>query len=499
MSSEAIPVMTNTGVTAEISLPSGFTSGCVDYLSDIYCFNEKTIEDMNLLTDNHSKQLIQKLSRIGMNGTQEEYPKDSLDRLGDDLCGLVLSYLSLKDSFRYECLSKQWRRTVFTRRHTLEVNRQMFTNWHLSDNKRSIDNIWRAMKSVVNKCPNITSIDIKIKTEANERVFSLLMLSSIHSLIEIRVDLNYANHEIVDWVLSIYGPQLTSILIHTYGYQMAKHAFKRHSKSLTRLRQLSGRNTDLSLIFNDNKLIVKTLTDFEFKNEMLLDKGINCKPHRSLFVDNYRHTLKSIAIDFVVTDLKQVIVFLRELLKGQTLRQISLGIDFICLPIGYKTYHEFNKFLAIDCKRVKRFGLNLSNTCEPKVRQLYESMQWLTRLQRLELKVLCNEDIIELTPKSMSLLKRLTHLSLDFGFCVLNESFFDSIDTHLPFIQSLKINSGLEITRGIEASVKRLSDLKSIKKPLKESEVVVVLGISPEVSGWQLCGRNRDGIFGEIK
>jgi len=33
-------------------------------------------------------------------------------------------------------------------------------------------------------------------------------------------------------------------------------------------------------------------------------------------------------------------------------------------------------------------------------------------------------------------------------------------DTHLPLIQSLKINSGLEITRGIEASVKRLSGLK---------------------------------------
>ncbi|CAG2176582.1 unnamed protein product [Oppiella nova] len=32
--------------------------------------------------------------------------QDSLDRFGDDLCELLLSYLWLRDSFRYECLSK---------------------------------------------------------------------------------------------------------------------------------------------------------------------------------------------------------------------------------------------------------------------------------------------------------------------------------------------------------------------------------------------------------
>ncbi|CAG2116930.1 unnamed protein product [Medioppia subpectinata] len=41
------------------------------------------------------------------------YAKDSMDRLGDDLYGLVLSYLSLEDRFLYECVSKQFQRTVF--------------------------------------------------------------------------------------------------------------------------------------------------------------------------------------------------------------------------------------------------------------------------------------------------------------------------------------------------------------------------------------------------
>ncbi|CAG2113624.1 unnamed protein product [Medioppia subpectinata] len=41
------------------------------------------------------------------------YAKDSMDRFGDDLCQLLLSYLSFKDRFRYECVSKQFQRTVF--------------------------------------------------------------------------------------------------------------------------------------------------------------------------------------------------------------------------------------------------------------------------------------------------------------------------------------------------------------------------------------------------
>ncbi|CAG2103257.1 unnamed protein product [Medioppia subpectinata] len=41
------------------------------------------------------------------------YTKDSLDRFGDDLCAVLVSYLSLEDCFEYECVSKQFQRTVF--------------------------------------------------------------------------------------------------------------------------------------------------------------------------------------------------------------------------------------------------------------------------------------------------------------------------------------------------------------------------------------------------
>ncbi|CAG2116074.1 unnamed protein product, partial [Medioppia subpectinata] len=41
------------------------------------------------------------------------FAKNSMDRFGDDLCALLVSYISLEDRFRLECVSKQFQRTVF--------------------------------------------------------------------------------------------------------------------------------------------------------------------------------------------------------------------------------------------------------------------------------------------------------------------------------------------------------------------------------------------------
>ncbi|CAG2182036.1 unnamed protein product, partial [Oppiella nova] len=64
--------------------------------------------------DNECQQLVKrpKMSSFHMMSTEEEcHPKNSFDRYGDDLCEVILSYLSLEDCFRFECLSKQWQRS----------------------------------------------------------------------------------------------------------------------------------------------------------------------------------------------------------------------------------------------------------------------------------------------------------------------------------------------------------------------------------------------------
>ncbi|CAG2176364.1 unnamed protein product [Oppiella nova] len=121
---------------------------------------------------------------------EEYYPKNSFDRFGDDLCGLVLSYQSLKECFRFECLSRQWQRCVFTRRHTLSVGKcnKVLIKSRVKENVNWIPtHNMQALESVVKKCANITSIDIEIHSEDTEGVFEMLINSYKHSLRNISI------------------------------------------------------------------------------------------------------------------------------------------------------------------------------------------------------------------------------------------------------------------------------------------------------------------------
>ncbi len=49
-----------------------------------------------------------------LNPSNDEIKRQSFDeRISDDLCKLILQFLSPHDKFRVECVSKQFQRTVF--------------------------------------------------------------------------------------------------------------------------------------------------------------------------------------------------------------------------------------------------------------------------------------------------------------------------------------------------------------------------------------------------
>ena len=78
---------------------------------------------------------------------------------------------------------------------------------------------------------------------------------------------------------------------------------------------------------------------------------------------------------------------------------------------------------------------------DPHLGQLYASVSRMTRLRRLWLVLIGDENVrFELTPKSLSPLKRLTHLKFQFEWCIMNASFLDSIHTYLSQIQSVDID-----------------------------------------------------------
>lgn len=60
--------------------------------------------------------------------TSEDIRQSYSERICDDLSELILQYLSFKDKFRYECVSKQFQRTVFTKPYELIVTLDMIND-----------------------------------------------------------------------------------------------------------------------------------------------------------------------------------------------------------------------------------------------------------------------------------------------------------------------------------------------------------------------------------
>ena len=44
------------------------------------------------------------------------------DRICDDLCQVLLKYLSFEDKIRFECVSKQWKTLIFNKQNSIEIN-----------------------------------------------------------------------------------------------------------------------------------------------------------------------------------------------------------------------------------------------------------------------------------------------------------------------------------------------------------------------------------------
>jgi hypothetical protein len=56
------------------------------------------------------------------NKTKNGIQFDSFDRFGDDLCEVLISYLSISDKIGFECVSKQWKSLIFNKQKSIEVN-----------------------------------------------------------------------------------------------------------------------------------------------------------------------------------------------------------------------------------------------------------------------------------------------------------------------------------------------------------------------------------------
>ncbi|CAG2103937.1 unnamed protein product [Medioppia subpectinata] len=322
------------------------------------------------------------------------YAKDSMDRFGDDMYGLILSYLSLEDRFRLECVSKQFQRTVFGSVVFIDINNQF--------NNKS-ETCFKAMiEMLAKKCPNIQTIDFReMFIECEEHIPEVLRLLRDNCL-NLR-EVYCSSWEYTTQLYQQFGPLVTRIDCDALS--------------------------DTVVDTTSGQLLANNLKTFEFYCYYIED--------RQLFTAFVAHNqcLKSLGIKYIYDDLNDTLPELAVQLSRLTqLRRLSLGFR---IKGSQHSFNDYLRTIGVNCKQLKRLSFSLHSKKSEYNLKTLDSLAYFRRLKRLDLTLYVTVDEISLDV--LRECRRLTHL--DIYLTKMNANVFKIIRENCPQLQYLCIQN----------------------------------------------------------
>ncbi|CAG2108098.1 unnamed protein product [Medioppia subpectinata] len=358
------------------------------------------------------------------------YAKNSMDRFGDDLCALIVSYLSLEDRFRCECVSKQFQRTVFGSVVDITLNEKTLY--------KKLN--YQILTRIAIKCPNIRSIEMKA-LKSKYSVESLKVLDIFRDNCRHLRQIYYNFRKIIG--------EFESLIT---GINSANE-----NQSLDRCLQLSRlRVNSLSDVFHissadvSQQLLAKNLHKFSF-NYKSSDNNVLL----SAFVA-HNQSLKSLVIVMSDENHETLTEMCGQLSRLTQLRELNFNITIMN---GENSLSDSLRTIGLNCKQLQRLTLGLMTSCEQISDQILISLAFFSRLKRLDLTLFAAIDHKSLEP--LKLCHRLTHLTL---YLHSNDINFEQISAkYLPRIQYLSIISpNLLIKNKALKAISKLLTLKSL-------------------------------------
>ena len=73
-----------------------------------------------------------------INGRRVMCAKDSMERMGDDLTEVIVSYLTFADRVRLECMSRQWRSFIYRKQFVSQDERILTRDGHFEPVDKSL-------------------------------------------------------------------------------------------------------------------------------------------------------------------------------------------------------------------------------------------------------------------------------------------------------------------------------------------------------------------------
>ncbi|CAG2109775.1 unnamed protein product [Medioppia subpectinata] len=322
------------------------------------------------------------------------YAKNSMDRFGDDLCALIVSYLSLEDRFRYECVSKQFQRTVFGSVVDITLNVRFI--WRLLNAKRSDVQM---LATIAIKCPKIETIDCRrIDTEYESRIPEMLYLfrDYCRHLGEIYCDLWENN----DQSMRSLAPLITRI-----GGNVRALPDRQWLTLFYRLSHLRVDSIDKVFDKSNGKLLAKNLRNF-----VLLSHSQHYNHRWPAFVAA-NQSLQSLAVKSCHFVSKQSVrEMCGQLSRLTQLRELTLGLT-LRLTDGnnISVLNVFLRKIAANCKQLQRLSLEWSSMPNEPLFTL-DSLRVFRQMKRFRLQT--DADIDDHLLEPLTHCKTLTHLEL---------------------------------------------------------------------------------------
>ena len=240
------------------------------------------------------------------------YPKNSMDRFGDDLTELILQYMTFEDKVRLECVSKQWRRLVFNKQFAIELD---FSLYDIEKPFNRLKDL-RLLKTLLKKCPNIMKVNLNPVLRSEVK---LQMLSLIGRYCPRLKSLGYYVYTIDDKSLDFFR---------MYGHKLEELDLNGSDDGIKQILKLCPnvkkvRVLEFSLLFNEDKEFLPKLEHI-FSKFLISSEYVN---KMKILSDKYSQTMKTLRVWLRYMSAEELKTCIDCISRFQNLRQLKLTIE----------------------------------------------------------------------------------------------------------------------------------------------------------------------------
>ena len=387
---------------------------------------------------------------------KHKYPKDSMDRLGDDLTELVLSYLSFDNSVRFECVSKQWRRLVYQRQNKLIIDGQFIRK--KPEGRREPLFRTEALESVLKKCPNVTTINIQRGRHklANLDQVLELVIKYCDRLYEFTAISGHLSDDLILRFFEKFGPKLKTITFFNPKENLTR--FQTIIQLCPRLESIKSLNLRLLHLFDGKEVLVKSLKSFNYRF------SLDDIERLEVFVERNKNSLESLSLDMSehIADDNDHLLY-DQLVRLNKLKRLRLTYEGLHKSAHHANFVNFVGKVAESCPKLIKLDIELYGEDYPIVRQTYKTLPKFEGLKYL--RFICSDiqktPIDKIEPLEDFEMKHQVHLELMCSFAPITDHFFARMSHNMPQLQTIHCEN-LDITDNAIKSLLSLSHLKEI-------------------------------------